>query len=103
MTELRTLSAQLNDARAKIDKALMAETALGWLQAYGPKTVPARDSIASTVSQNTASACVGAKEARQYLEAAAQEFFPEINRRAIEVAQQDIDAGKSALTSGKGT
>lgn len=94
-----TLSRKLSSAQAKISAAIVAEIALGWLRQYGPKTVPERDSISTTVSQNLASACTGAKEARQYLEKAAQEFFPEINRRAIELAEQDIAAGLTPLTN----
>ena len=101
MTELRTLDAQLGDAKIKIDRALIAYCALGWLEQYGPKRIiPAQDTIAASISQNYASACPGAKEARQYLEAAIQEFFPEINQRAIDLAQRDIDAGKSVLILG---
>jgi hypothetical protein len=102
MTDLMTLSRRLNDAQAKIAAAIVAEAALDWLKQYGPKTVPERDSIAANVSQNLASACPGAKEARKYLESAVQQFFPLINQRAIELAEQDIEAGMASLTSGQG-
>lgn len=89
-------------AKEKVDRALIAEAAIPWLQSYGPKHQPAaRDSISASVSQNLASACSGVKEARSYLERAIQEMFADINAKAIALAQADIEAGRAALKAGE--
>jgi hypothetical protein len=91
------------EIKSRLERAILAETALEWLREYGPKhDATARDVISASVHQNHASACGGAKEAKVYLEAAIQEKFAEISRLAIEMAQRDIDTATVSLQGREG-
>lgn len=82
------------DTKRKIDRAIGAESALLWLRPYAPKSADVdREQINATININYSSACAGVKEARQYLEDAAQFYMAEIGRYATALAEKDLAIG----------
>lgn len=98
MSEMQRELNKLLTARGVIERAIVAETAMEWLRQYGPTGPRACDSIAGGVtSQNYAGSCPGAKEAREYLDKAIQQLWGEIGKRAIELAEADIERARSSI------
>lgn len=97
MSEMLGRLHKLLSVKSLIENAIVAETALAWLQSYGPKGPVDPDSISVSVSQNLASACPGAKEAKKYLEVAFQQMFAEASQKAIALCEADIERARTAL------
>lgn len=97
MSEMLGQLHKLIETKAVIEKAIVAETAMAWLRSYGPKGRVEADSISASVSQNLASACPGAKEAKQYLEAAIQQLFPEISTTAMRICEAQIERAREVV------
>lgn len=91
---------QLLKTRELIERAIVAESAIAWLDQYGPKGPSENDTISAAVSQNYASSCPGKEEARRYLEMAIQQSFGEISQLAVLLAQADIDLARGTLDNG---
>lgn len=91
---------KFGEAKHIIEKAIVAESALEWLEQYAPKLSPVgRDQISAKVNQNHANSCPGASNAALYLQEAIQEAFVALSLKAIELATRDIAAAHSTLSS----
>lgn len=97
MSEMLGELHRLIETKAVIENAIIAETAMTWLRSYGPKGPVDADSISASVSQNLASACPGAKEAKQYLEAAIQQMFVEISATAMLMCKAQINRAREVV------
>ena len=92
---LDEMKALFEKKKAALDRAILATDALDWLKSYGPRgPQPNNESIGASVSQNYASGCRGAPQARHYLEAAIRAMFGDINDLAIAMAEKDLSGGE---------
>jgi hypothetical protein len=89
----------LRDMKAKIQEAICAQLALDWLVVYLPAELQAMHETTLTIRPTYGSSCLGAPEAREYLERAAREMLPAIINRAEFLALKDIETGLKLLES----
>lgn len=78
----------------EIDKLSLA---LGWLREFGDALIPNDRNSFKIHIDTTASACTGAAEARQQMEAVARLHIAEIVRHAITDAKNTIEINTSAI------